>query len=119
MADAPDALKIQAQAKRISRAVRRIPAEKRREFAASAAAFDLEAGYKMVLELKDQARLIGDVKAEATCTALLLKMLGYLTDRVQIDGGPNILAAMAEAAKRAPLRHTIEVTPSESEDVFG
>lgn len=120
---------IQAEAKRISRSVRRLPAVKRREFAESAAKFDLEAGYKMVLELKDQARLIGDVKAEATCTALLLKMLGYLTDRVQIDSGPNIAEAMREAeartaALRAPLRilpdpsKTVELAESDKEGVF-
>jgi hypothetical protein len=68
------------EAKLVSRSVSRISAKKRREFAANAKDFDLEAAYKTVLALIDRCQF-------------LLKLLGYLTDRIQVNGSPDILAA--------------------------
>jgi hypothetical protein len=63
--------------------------------------------------------LLGDIKAEATASALLLKLLGLLTDRIHIDSGPDIAAAMADAAARKlPPRdwNIVDVTPASGTD---
>lgn len=116
--------------KRIARGVKKVPTEKRAEFA-KAKNFDLEKAFLETQELKEQALLLGDIKAAATIQGLILKLMGFMTERFEIEVGPNIIAAemAAAAARQIPGREpidfitgpdggsTIDVTPA-PEDVF-